>query len=159
MRAEPTIGFAAETRGFRVAALDRFVAIAPRNDEVFSRRIFVCARVMSQSKQKLASEPDLRQIRPVVVSGFIAIGSCSRHCERSEAIQGRLLRTLSPAALDCFVASLLAMTKEKERKKEAERRKTLFRNHRSLRAAARTLRGAHDFRRSTAALSKGSRRP
>jgi hypothetical protein len=32
-----------------------------------------------------------------------------RHCERSEAIQGRVTETCR-AALDCFVASLLAMT-------------------------------------------------
>jgi len=58
-----------------------------------------------------------------------------------------------------------------ENKKEAERRKTLFRNLRSLagcgtaptfilpRMRGRKRRGQHIFRRSTAALTKGSRRP
>jgi hypothetical protein len=36
---------------------------------------------------------------------MIAFSRNTRHCERSEAIQGG-----SSAALDCFVASLLAMT-------------------------------------------------
>jgi hypothetical protein len=66
-------------------------------------------------KAKLASESDLRQMNPVVdETGSITAGSSSRHCERSEAIQGRLLRALSLAALDCFVASLLAMTKKRK---------------------------------------------
>ena len=33
-----------------------------------------------------------------------------RHCERSEAIQGDWVERFSPVPLDCFVASLLAMT-------------------------------------------------
>jgi hypothetical protein len=45
-----------------------------------------------------------------------------------------------------------------KKKKEAERRKTLFRNHRNSRCGTH-LTGAHDFRRSTTALTEGSRRP
>src|SRR5580693_9296423 len=67
---------------------------------------------------------------------------------------------LAPSRPPWIASSLrfLAMTKEKE----AERRKTLFRNHRSLAGcgtAPPSRERQHIFRRSTAALTKGSRRP
>src|SRR5579883_1512801 len=46
-----------------------------------------------------------------------------------------------------------------EQKKEAERRKTQVRTTAPSEGAARALRGALAFRRSTAALAQGSRRP
>jgi hypothetical protein len=47
-------------------------------DLVLAARFFVRVRVMSKPVQaKPASEPDLRQIKPVVVAGFITIGSSS----------------------------------------------------------------------------------
>jgi hypothetical protein len=49
-------------------------------------------------------------MNPEVVTGFITVGPESRHCERSEANQGGVRHV--EAVLDCFVASLPAMTKE-----------------------------------------------
>jgi hypothetical protein len=49
------------------------------NDDVRNRSrgafLFAPESCPSQSKQKAASEPDLRQIKPVVVTGFVKIKS------------------------------------------------------------------------------------
>jgi hypothetical protein len=118
---------------------------------------FICVRVLRKPVQaKLASEPNLRQINPVVVTGFITIGSDAVARMKRSEIRGRSISfTVVPD-----YASLHPGYEEK--RKEAERRKTLFRNHRSLAGcgtAPPSREGQHDFRRSTAALTKGSHRP
>ena len=53
--------------------------------------------------------------------------------------------------------SLRSIRATKKKEKEAERRKTLFRNLRSLAGCGtRPVKGAHAFRRSTAALARGT---
>jgi hypothetical protein len=110
----------------------------------FSRRVFLRVRVMSKlvRNKSLASEPGLRQINPVVVTGFITAGFSSR----------------SPG-----FSALTRATRKK--KKEAERRET---DRSVLRASGRGScphpdpprvrgregRGQLASRRSTAVLAK-----
>ncbi len=104
--------------------------------KAFPRRVFAPRPCRRQSKQTTAGH-DLRQTAPVVEPAASRSGADkSRHCEE------RLRRSNPdsvPPTLDCFVASLLAMTTTNKRK--AERRKALFRNLRALTGAARPLRG------------------
>jgi hypothetical protein len=71
------------------------------------------------SPEKLASEPDLRQMNPVVVTGSITI--------ESDAVPGTICKLQCRSRI-----SLRFIRATKNKIKEAERRKTLFRNHRSL---------------------------
>ena len=53
-------------------------------------------------------------------SGAVYPRDC--HCERSEAIQGDWAEAFHPVPLDCFVATLLAMTARSSRERQPKRR-------------------------------------
>ena len=109
------------------------------------------ARAMPAPRQETTPAPDLRQMTPAVVPAESR--SCAdkpRHCEE------RLRRSNPdsvPPTLDCFVASLLAMTKKGKR--NAERRCSTTT---ASCDAARARAGALASRRPTTALAAATER-
>jgi len=92
-------------------------------------------------------------MNPVVVTGFIKIGSwCSPGwVQRNPGAAFKLF-----ARPRISLCSIRATTKKRKGKRNAVRRCSVTT---ATCVAAHALRGAHIFRRSTAVLTKGSRRP
>ena len=93
-------------------------------------------------------------MNPAVVTGSITVGSEQvARMKRSEIRE----RSISFKSDPGFHSVPSGLRRNERNKKEAERRKTLFRNLRSLAGCgAAPLRGQHAFRRSTAALARGT---